>query len=77
LLCLFKSVYAKIAKNVLYIEEIFFFTKVAENSFYAPEFPLTQLTLSLTAPCAPPCPTALGLIVPRKKEKKTGFDDIS
>ncbi len=26
------------------------------------------LTLSPTAPCAPPCPTALGLIGPRKKE---------
>ncbi len=35
------------------------------------------LTLSPTAPCAPPCPTALGLIGPRKKEKKTGFDDVS
>jgi hypothetical protein len=36
-----------------------------------------KLTLSPTAPCAPPCPTALGLIGPRKKEKKTGFDDVS
>jgi hypothetical protein len=36
-----------------------------------------SLTLSPTAPCAPPCPTALGLIGPRKKEKKTGFDDVS
>jgi hypothetical protein len=53
LLCLFKSVYAKIAKNVLVIEEIFFFTKVAENSFYTPEFPLTQLTLS-RRPLVPP-----------------------
>ncbi len=32
--------------------------------------------LSLAAPFAPPCPTALGLIGPRKKEKKTGFDDV-
>jgi hypothetical protein len=35
------------------------------------------LTLSPAAPYAPSCPTALGLIGPRKKEKKTGFDDIS
>ncbi len=35
------------------------------------------LTLSLAAPFAPPCLEALGLIGPRKKEKKTGFDDIS
>ena len=27
--------------------------------------------------CPPPCPKALGLIGPRKKEKKTGFDDVS
>ncbi len=33
-----------------------------------------QLTLSPTAPCAPLCLTALGLIGPRKKEKKIGFD---
>ncbi len=36
-----------------------------------------HLTLSLTAPFAPPCLEALGLIGPRKKEKKTGFDDVS
>jgi hypothetical protein len=35
------------------------------------------LTLSLAAPFAPPCLEALGLIGPRKKEKKTGFDDVS
>ena len=35
------------------------------------------LTLSPTAPWAPPCPMALGLIGPRKKEKKTGLDDVS
>jgi hypothetical protein len=39
---------------------------------------IQSLTLSPTAPFAPPCPTALGLIGPRKKErKKTGFDDVS
>ncbi len=27
-------------------------------------------------PFCPPCPTALGLIGPRKKEKKSGFDDV-
>ncbi len=32
-----------------------------------------HLTLSPTAPFAPPCPTALGLIGPRKKEKKNWF----
>ncbi len=31
------------------------------------KLPIT-LTLSPTAPCAPPCPTALGLIGPRKIE---------
>ena len=36
-----------------------------------------NLTLSLAAPFAPPCQEALGLIGPRKKEKKTGFDDVS
>ena len=36
-----------------------------------------ELTLSLAAPFAPPCLEALGLIGPRKKEKKTGFDDVS
>jgi hypothetical protein len=37
-----------------------------------------RLTLSLAAPFAPPpCLEALGLIGPRKKEKKTGFDDFS
>jgi hypothetical protein len=35
------------------------------------------LTLSPMAPCAPPCPMALGLIGPRKKEKKTGFNYVS
>ncbi len=35
------------------------------------------LTPSLTATCAPPCPTAQGMIEPRKKEVKTGFDDVS
>jgi hypothetical protein len=30
--------------------------------------PFHYLTLSPTAPWAPPCPTALGLIGPRKKE---------
>jgi hypothetical protein len=28
-------------------------------------------------PLCPPCPTTLGLIGPRKKEKKFGFDDVS
>jgi hypothetical protein len=35
------------------------------------------LTLSPVAPFAPPCPTALGLIGPRKMEQKSGFDDVS
>jgi hypothetical protein len=35
------------------------------------------LTLSLAAPFAPPCLEALGLIGPRKKEKKTAFDDVN
>jgi hypothetical protein len=35
------------------------------------------LTLSLAAPFAPPCLEAQGLIGPRKKDKITGFDDVS
>ncbi len=35
------------------------------------------LTLSLAAPFATPCLEALGLIGPRKKGEKTGFDDVS
>jgi len=39
---------------------------------------LTLLSNPLpSGPFRPPCPTALGLIGPRKKEKKTGFDDVS
>jgi hypothetical protein len=40
-------------------------------------FIFSFLALSLAAPFAPPCLEALGLIGPRKKEKKTGFDDVS
>ncbi len=35
------------------------------------------LTLSPMNPRAPSCPTALGLIGPRKKGEKTGYDDVS
>jgi hypothetical protein len=38
---------------------------------------MRSVSYVVTAPFAPPCPTALGLIGPRKKEKKTGFDDVS
>ncbi len=47
-----------------------------EYSNYS-QFMIYALTLSQTAPCSPPCPTALGLIGPKKKKKKTGFDDVS
>jgi hypothetical protein len=40
-------------------------------------FAVLLLNLSLAASFAPPCLEALGLIGPRKKEKKTGFDDVS
>ncbi len=45
--------------------------------YNSPYRTILLLTLSPTAPFAPPCPTALDLIGPRKKKKKTGFDDVS
>ena len=65
-----ESTKGKIIALHLYVCLLLQASLVPSNGF------LGSLTLSLMAPCAPPCPTALGLIGPEKKEEQTGFDDV-